>query len=343
MKNPTRVLFASMLARFAASYGVQSVSQQFSITPEIAQLLKDKIVEQSAFLPKINIIIVDELRGENILGSASGPVTGRTDTSGDAERRPRDVLGLEKHTYELAQTNSDVYMRYATVDAWAKFKDMAERYARYVQQRIANDMELIGWHGAHAAATTSLAAFPLMQDVNKGWLQYMRDKKPANILPEGEHAGELRIGEGGDWPNLDVAVLDLLQGIPEHMRQGLVALVGTDLIAQEKSALYAAVGGKPTEKTLLAASLTTFGGLPWETPSNFPARGLVVTSLDNLSIYQQDGSWRRQIVDNPKKDRVEDYNSRNEGYVVETPEKFVAVEFGAVKLPGMGAQKGTWA
>jgi hypothetical protein len=39
------------------------------------------------------------------------------------------------------------------------------------------------------------------------------------------------------------------------------------------------------------------------------------------------------VEDNPKKDRVEDYNSRNEGYVVETPERFVAVEFDNVKLP----------
>jgi hypothetical protein len=145
--------------------------------------------------------------------------------------------------------------------------------------------------------------------------------------------GVLRIGEGGDWANLDVAVNDMLQGIPHYMRQNLVALVGTDLVAHEKAALFAAVGGKPTEKTLLAASLTTFGGLPWETPSNFPPRGLVVTSYDNLSIYRQADSWRRQIVDNPRKDQVEDFNSRNEGYVVEEPEKFVAVEFANVKVP----------
>jgi hypothetical protein len=117
------------------------------------------------------------------------------------------------------------------------------------------------------------------------------------------------------------------------MRSNLVALIGADLIAQEKAALYAAVGGKPTEKAMLNASLTTFGGLSWDTPSNFPARGLVITSYDNISIYRQSDSWRRQIVDNPKKDQVEDYNSRNEGYVIETPEKFVAVEFANVKVP----------
>lgn len=334
MRDQTRKRFHILCTRLAQGYGVADVSQQFSITPSVQQLLKDKIVEASTFLPRINIITVDELKGENILAGASGPVTGRTDTTGDAERTPRDVLGLDKYTYELAPTQSDVYMRYATVDAWAKFKDMAERYLRYVQARIATDMELIGWHGVSVAPTTDLAANPLLQDVNKGWLQYMRENKPANVLTQGGVAGQIRFGAGGDFVNLDVAVHDLLQGIPSYLRQNLVALIGTDLVAQEKAALMAAVGGKPTEKALAQLSLATFGGLTWETPSNFPARGLVITSLDNLSIYQQDGSWRRQILDNPRKDRVEDYNSRNEGYVVETPEKLTAWEFNNVKLEG---------
>ena len=334
MRDLTRKQFQIICSRLAAGYGVANVHEQFSITPSVQQLLKDKIVEASTFLPRINIITVDELKGENILAGASGPVTGRTDTTGDGERSPRDVLGLDKYSYELAATQSDVYMRYNTMDAWAKFKDTPERYQRYVQGRIASDMELIGWNGISVAATTNLVANPMLQDVNKGWLQYMRENKPANVLPQGSVAGKIRFGAGGDFVNLDVAVHDLLQGIPSFLRQDLVALIGTDLIAQEKAALMAAVGGKPTEKTLAQMSLATFGGLPWETPSNFPARGLVITSLDNLSLYQQDGSWRRQIVDNPKKDRVEDYNSRNEGYVVETPEKLVAWEFNNVKLEG---------
>ena len=227
-------------------------------------------------------------------------------------------------------------MRYATMDAWAKFPDMPERYARYVQARIANDRELIGWYGTSAAADTDLEANTLLQDVNIGWLQYVRANRPEAILAEGAATGEIRIGPeaGADYANLDVAVNDLVLGIPEYMRSGLVALIGAELIAREKSALYAAMSGTPTEKAALNGSLTTFGGLTWETPSNFPARGLVVTSYDNLSIYMQDGSWRRNIKDAPEKDRVEDYNSRNEGYVVETPEKFAALEFGNVVFYG---------
>lgn len=333
MRDLTRTQFNQLCTAMAATYGVPSVTQQFAVSPTIEQRLLDKITEQSTFLPKINTVPVDDLEGETLLGSANGPVSGRTDTAADKERVPRNVLGLDSYRFKLMQTNTDVYMRYATMDAWAKFPDLGDRYSNYVQRRVANDRELVGWYGTSAAPNTDLAANPLLQDVNKGWMQYMRDNKPANILAQGEAAGQIRIGKGGDWAGLDEAVNDLLQGIPLYMRSNLVALVGDELISREKAAIFAAVAGNPMEKTFMAQALTTLGGLPWETPSNFPGRGLVITSYDNLSIYMQNGSWRRKIEDNPKKDRIEDYNSRNEGYVVETPEKFVAVEPANVKLP----------
>ena len=341
MKESTRKAFTQMCARLAKTYGVESVTRQFAATPSVEQRLQDKIVEQSEFLPKINVITVDEMKGENILGSASGPVSGRTDTTVDGqERQPRDVLGLDTYEYQLFQTNSDVYIRYATMDVWAKFPDMANRYTRYVQRRIANDRELVGWYGVEAAANTDLATYPLLQDVNKGWMQYMRENLAANILTQGAVAGQIRIGADGDYVNLDNAIADLALGIPRYMRTGLISLIGDELIGNEKSLLYKAIGATPTEKTLATASLTLFGGLPWLTPSNFPGRGLVITSLDNLSIYVQSETWRRNIKDKPEKDRVEDYNSRNEGYVVETPEKFVGLEFDNVVVPD---GQGGWA
>ena len=49
----------------------------------------------------------------------------------------------------------------------------------------------------------------------------------------------------------------------------------------------------------------------------FPAGVLKVTTLDNLSIYFQEGARRRAIQDNPKRDRIENYESSNDAYVVE--------------------------
>lgn len=333
MKAITRQKYTALQSGLAQSYGVQNVTEQFSIEPSVEQHLQDKIVEQSSFLPKINVITVDDMKGENILGYASGPASGRTDTSGDKERTPVDLLGLGSNEYELFQTNSDVYLRYKTMDAWAKFNDFAERYTRYVQERIANDRELIGWYGEQAAVDTDIVAYPLLQDVNKGWMQYMREKLAANILVEGATAGEIRIGAGGDFSSIDHAVADLKQGIPKHLRKDLVVMVGDELVGTETTGLFKTIADDPVKKLAATESLSLFGGLPWDTPSNFPGRGLVITPYKNLSIYVQSGTWRRNLKDKPEKDRAEDYNSRNEGYTVENAEAFVGVEFENVKLP----------
>lgn len=332
MRKDTRIAFNRMCQRFAKGYGVADVSKQFAIEPSIAQQLRDKIVEQSTFLGKINHLTTLEMIGENILGLASQPVTSRTDTSSGGERKPKQVLGMESYKYQLYQTNADICMRYNTIDSWAKFPDLGERYSQYVLERMANDKELIGWHGLKADATTDLASYPLMQDVNRGWMQYMRENKPENILADGSSPGEIKIGPGGDYLSLDLLILDMIEQIPLYMRKGLVALVGNGIVAGQKAMLMEQVTLKPTEKALYDMAMANQGGLSWETPSNFPDRGVVVTSYDNLSIYEQEGSRRRKIQDKPERDQVEDYNSVNEGYVVEEPQKFVAVEWDSIKL-----------
>lgn len=334
MKDEARKQYSQMSLDMAKTYEVATVEKQFTATPAIEQKLQDKIVEKDEFLKTINVITVDDQTGENILGSVSGPASGRTDTSAEGtERTPKDLLGLEAYGYECYQTESDVYMKYKVMDAWAKFGDLPERYSRYLTERIANDRCTIGWYGESAAATTDLVSYPMMQDVNKGWIQYMREKLPANVLTQGATANEIRIGAGGDFINLDHAIADLVEGIPQYLRKDLVALVGSELVGIEKSNLYQAIGSTPTEKTEATESLKKFGGLSYVTPNNFPPRGIVITSLKNLSIYVQSGTWRRHLKEKPEKNRVEDFNSRNEAYLVETPKQFICVEFKNVKIP----------
>jgi hypothetical protein len=43
----------------------------------------------------------------------------------------------------------------------------------------------------------------------------------------------------------------------------------------------------------------------------------MVTKLTNLSIYYQDGSRRRTILDKASRDRIENYESSNDAYVIE--------------------------
>ncbi|HEF8786853.1 TPA: P2 family phage major capsid protein, partial [Providencia alcalifaciens] len=59
------------------------------------------------------------------------------------------------------------------------------------------------------------------------------------------------------------------------------------------------------------------GGLPAVRVPYFPKNAMLITRLDNLSIYWQVDSRRRQVVDNAKRDRIENYESVNEDYIVE--------------------------
>ncbi|MGP0818194.1 P2 family phage major capsid protein, partial [Escherichia coli] len=58
------------------------------------------------------------------------------------------------------------------------------------------------------------------------------------------------------------------------------------------------------------------GGLQAVLAPFFPPNALLITSLDNLSIYWQEDTRRRSGIDNPKRDRIENFESFNEAYVV---------------------------
>lgn len=322
-------MYAELELAIAESYGVELSTKMFSVEPSIAQELNDAITAKSDFLERINVIGVTEIKGEKVFIGVSGPVTGRTDTK-TTDREAKDASALDNSTYELHSTESDVGLPYAKIDAWAKFPEFHQKYSAAVQKQIALDRIMVGFHGTHAAKQTDITEYPMLQDVNKGWLQQAREQIPAQVLKQGKEAGKVTLGEGGDYANLDALVHDTKQMVDERLRDGgdLVAIIGTDLLAHDKAKLYSKQGDTPTEKERIeeAQVIATYGGLPAFTVPYFPVNAVLVTSFDNLSIYHQDSSWRKQTIDNPKRSRVEDYNSRNEGYVIEQLEKFALTE-----------------
>ncbi|WP_323600740.1 phage major capsid protein, P2 family [Pseudomonas putida] len=322
-------MYASMQVAMAETYGVDTVARMFSVEPTIAQELNDAITAKADFLQRINVVLVTEIKGQKVFLGTSGPVTGRTNTK-TTDREAKDASALDQNTYELSSTESDVSLSYAKIDAWAKFPDFHQKYSAAVQKQIALDRIMVGFHGTHAAVQTDIVQYPLLQDVNKGWLQQAREQIPAQVLKEGAVAGKVTMGPGGDYENLDALVHDTKQMVDERVRDGgdLVAIIGSDLLAADKAKLYASQAGTPTEKERIESQqvIATYGGLPSFSVPNFPVNAVLVTSFDNLSIYVQDSSWRKQTVDNPKRSRIEDYNSRNEGYVIEQLEKFALTE-----------------
>jgi P2 family phage major capsid protein len=348
MQPKTKKLFAAMTIAMATTYGVDSVAEEFNVTPTVAQELQDAIVESEEFLGLINLVPVDQIKGEKVLGSAAGLISKRTNTDAN-DRQTSSVVNLGGKAYELFPTEFDTHLKHSTIDAWAKFKNFEERYAMWVRRAIALARIKVGFYGTSAAAETDSVSNPNGEDVNIGWLQLLRDYASGKQWFDGstgtQAVNEIRVGAGGDFENLDSAVHAAKMMVnPLHRGAGdLVAIVGDDLVAEEKAALYKALGQKPTEKERVETEVVSkvYGGCKLVTDVPFfPARGLLVTSLDNLSIYYQTDSWRRSVGDNPKRSRVEDFNSVNEGYVIEDEEKAAGFEFANVKVPD-GA--GGWA
>lgn len=320
MRNETRVAFNQYATDIAQLNGVPSATQKFTIAPTVQQTLETRIQESSAFLGRINNIAVTEQQGEKLGLSIGSPIASTTNTTTN-DRTPTDPSALDADGYICTQTNFDTAIKYAKIDAWAKFPDFQTRIRDAILARQALDVIMIGFNGVARAATSNRTANPLLQDVNIGWLQKMRANAAQRVMDEGATAGKIVIGAAGDFKNLDALVMDLVNNMidPWHREDtNLVAILGRDLLADK---YFPIVNQNQANSESLAADLIIsqkrVGGLPAVTVPFVPNGTVMVTRLDNLSRYYQEGARRRTIIDNPKRDQIENYESSNDAYVIE--------------------------
>ncbi|MNH06603.1 Phage major capsid protein, P2 family [compost metagenome] len=182
---------------------------------------------------------------------------------------------------------------------------------------------MIGFNGISAAETTDLAANPMLQDVNIGWLEKIRTSAPDRVIEEGVvGSGKVTLGNTGDYKTLDGLVFDAIQLLePWHRkRKDLVVIVDPALLHEKQ--LKAVERGAASNQEENAADEVVnkgrLGGLPIEYDAPFFIDGgVLITPLSNLSIYYLNGKRRRHIRDEPDFDQVADYQSSNEAYVIE--------------------------
>ena len=315
---------AAYTKRIAEINGVASADHLFNVAPTVQQKLESKMQESSAFLARINIMGVTAQQGEAVGIGVSGPIASRTDTT-NAERKTRDVHTTEGDKYKCEQTNYDTHIKYATLDAWAHLPDFQQRVAAEIVQRQALDRIMIGWNGKIVAATTNLATNPNLEDVNKGWIQKLREGRAANVMSEvASGSNKIKIGEAvtaaDGYKNLDALVFDMKRGLDPWFQQNtsLVAICGADLLDDKYFEIINSAN-KNTEKVAgdILMSTRRLGGLQAIVVPYFPKKAIMVTLLNNLSIYYQRSARRRMLINNPKRDQLENYESSNDAYVIE--------------------------
>lgn len=339
MKNATRELFNQLKVETAQANGVPDVTEKFNLSPSVEQRLVEQMGESSDFLKVINIIGVTEQKGQKLGLGVGSPIASRTNTQ-ENERQTAYVGSLGSDEYDCKQTNFDTHLDYRVLDAWSVFPDFKSRYRRAVMKRMALDRIMTGWNGTSAAAVTDRETNPLLQDVNIGWIEKVRLNAPARLMgydSEGlATTDEYTVGEGGNYGTLDAIAFDVMSNLLDPWYANgddLVLIIGRELWVNHGLTLYND-NRAATERNALQVwfAKEAIAGLKTVTVPFFPARGLVITSYDNLSLYFQSSAVRRAIIDNPKRDRIEEYLSSNDAYVVEDYGKFAGVRAGAIKL-----------
>ncbi len=340
---------AGVISKVSVAYGVSPamVREQFAVSPQMDVRLNLDIANRHAFLKMCNVIARRDQTGGSFLIGGHGRNTKTNNTAAGDARRPGNPLDWRENLYQMYKAHSDFKIHDDLKYEWSQFPNFEQMYRQAFQTGIANDRVMIGWHGTSYEVTSDLTTHPLMQDVNVGWFQQLKNRAPEHFITEGNNPGEIRIGvaAGDDYPNLDLLIHDLHKSIPVHKRTGLVAVVGSSILAGAQGRLFETQGETPTEKEKILSSgvIGTYGGLPTIEADFFPENAVMVTRLkrpgvvmSNLSIYYQAGSWKRHIEYKPELEAVIDWNKRHECYHIEDLEAIRVLQADTVTFTGSG-------
>lgn len=328
LNQRARQYIDSYSAQLSQSYNVNDTSRYFSLTDPKETLLRDALLETAEFLNMITVVDVDQLQGQVVAVGNPGIFTGRKE--GGRFIRPTGVSGNE---YKLVETDSGAALTWAMLSVWANAGDENEFFQRmqdFTNQSFALDMLRIGFNGKSVAKSTDPAANPNGEDVNVGWHELVRKHKEGQQII----STPVTLDEQGDYKSLDAMASDLINTkIPQQYRNDprLVVLVGADLVAAEQYRLYQKAD-RPTEKIAAQMLSDSIAGRPAMVPPFMPGKRMTVTTLANLHIYTQRGTRQRKAEFVEDRKQFENKYLRNEGYAVEYPELYAAIDESAVTI-----------
>ncbi|MBH9537883.1 phage major capsid protein, P2 family [Novosphingopyxis sp. YJ-S2-01] len=306
-------------------------ARSFAVDPTVQQQLLDRIQQSDLGLfAKFNNILVNEIKGEKIFMGTSGKVVASTTDTDVNERKPVSPIELADDQYECTVTDWDTIIKFAFLDSWAKFPDFEARIGRWLVRAQVEDRLKIAFNGTHRAATSNRDANPLGQDVNKGWLQHIREQAPAQNITEIQGgSGKVTYGAGGDYRSIDQLVLEAYHDVisqPYRASGNIVCFISEGLLSDRHFKLVDQ--DKPSEEIAADQIIQTarVGTRPVEIVPWFPEGTILLTSHENLSRYEQEGSRRRKIEQAPQRRGFVNWESFNEAFVVEEYGKAALIE-----------------
>ena len=338
MRKETRFKFNQYLSRIAELNGIATsdLDKKFTVEPSVTQTLFDKIQQSSSFLKLINMVTVGELTEEKVGIDVTGSIASTADTDGGVERKTADFGKLDAYRYFCHPVNFDYHLKYNKLDLWARFQDFQIRIRNAIIKRQALDYITIGFNGVSRAATSDRAQNPLLQDVAVGWLQKYRNDAPERVMSSVTDddgtviSNTIKVGKDGHYANLDALVMDGFESLVAEIHREnpeMVVICGRRILTDK---YFPMINKFQANSEQLAGELIisqkTIGQLQAVRAPFFPANSILITTLDNLSIYLYEDGHRRHIVENPKLDQVENYEQVKVDFVVEDYEAGCLIE-----------------
>lgn len=342
MRIETRLAFHSYVAQLATlnelPAGLTVVPGQldeFAVSPVIEQRLQAKLAVTSDFMSRINVVPVAAQQGGRVGVGISRSLASRTNTAGGNRRTPTNPTDSESiDQYFCKKTDYDYAWGYSLLDAWAHRPEFQQLCRDAVLTQKAADIITIGFNGVNAAVTTNRGTYPLLQDVNWGWLYKMRTYASGRVMAHGSLDNlKVYVSPTGnaDYKTLDGLVMDARQNLLHERHRtatDLVVIVGSDLVHDKYFTIVEQAGNTATEQVArdIILSSRQLGGLPAAQVPFFPPNAILITSFKNLSYYWQLGTARRAIKDEAALDQIENYESINDAFMVEDYGKAAFVE-----------------
>lgn len=342
MQTATRLKFNSYVAQLArlnnldlSLTAIPGELKEFNVSPVIEQRLQAKLRVVSDFMSRINVVPVVQQQGSRVGVGVGRSLASRTNRAAGHARKPADPRSSDAiDQYFCKKTDYDYAWGYELLDAWAHQPEFQQLCRDAVLAQKAEDIITIGFNGVDAAAETDREDFPLLQDVNWGWLYKIRTYASGRVMSHGDlDANHIYVSDTGaaDYANLDALVFDAIQNLlHERFRTAtdLVVIVGSDLVHEKYFKVISEAGEKATEQVArdIILSSRQLGGKPTMQVPFFPSDSILITSLKNLSYYWQIGSARRSILDNPSMDQIDNFESINDAFMVEEYGKTALLE-----------------
>lgn len=317
-----------------------------NIEPRVAQTIESKLTQTNEFLGQINNTPVKDVKGDILAFGVPRTITRRTRTANPdgTLRRPSDPTGLEQRSYECHDIEQDSLITWDKIDAWAHLPNFYERFRQQVMFAMARDRLLTMWHGQKVEPQSDPATYPLLQDMNEGFFQFMILEHPENVLglkTDGS-VNPIKVDASAadaDFKNLDDLVYHLRYEMLHRLfrnRANLRVIIGDELIVHENTALLGASSiNQATERaaTGLLLNSRNFGRTDVVQSDEFPLRGIFLSELSNMSRYWQADSYRRKVAEDDHAHKgIIDYMFVREDYVLEAAEGCACVHPDAIQL-----------